>query len=135
MRNQSYAREIEKMNWLIQGQEKRKQEIIARIQQERSERDAAFKRELEQQKQLQAQAISKQRELDEEKLKHDKLSSVNKITSGSQTKINKLNRELGEIKQKLENQIRQSQNRKDVSHQKLEAYMEQLLTPNYRTHN
>ena len=60
---------------------------------------------------------------------------MNKITSDSQAKINKLNRELREIKQKLENQIKQSQIRRDVSHQKLEAYMEQLLTPNYRAHN
>ena len=62
------------------------------------------------------------------------MSSANKITSDSQAKINRLNRELSEIKQKLENQIRQSQIRKDVSQQNLNAYMEQLLTPNYQNY-
>lgn len=134
MRNQNYAQEIAKMNQLIQEQEKKKQEIFARIQQERRDRDAAFEKELEQQKKLQEQEISKQRELNEERLNQERLASANKITFGSQVIINRLNRELNEIKQKLENQIRQSQIRKDVSQQKLDAYIEQLLTPNYQSH-
>jgi len=43
-----------------------------------------------------------------------------------------LNRELSEIKQKLENQIKQSQIRRDASQRNLDAYIEQLSAPNYR---
>jgi len=39
----------------IQEQEKKKQEIFARIQQEKRDRDAAFEKELEQQRILQEQ--------------------------------------------------------------------------------
>jgi len=42
------------------------------------ERDVAFEKELEQQKRLQEQQISKRRELDEERLKRNRLSSANK---------------------------------------------------------
>src|SRR4051812_4587759 len=117
MRNQSYAQEIEQMNQRIQGRERIKQETITRIQQERKNRETAFRRELEQQKQLQEQIIIKQSKINEEKLNHDKLASESKITSSSQEKINRLNRELTEMKQKLEDQIRQSQVRRDISQQ------------------
>jgi hypothetical protein len=66
MRSQSYARELEQMNQLIQAQERKKQETLARIEQERKERDILYEKELEREKQLQNQINEKEKKVREE---------------------------------------------------------------------
>jgi hypothetical protein len=127
MRNQSYTRELEQMNQQIQEQDRKKQENLTRIQQERENRNTLFKRESKKQEQLQEQIINQEKKVQEEVLNHDKLASKGKITSGSQEKINCLNRELFEKKRELDEQIRQSQTRENAFQRQMEAYVEQLL--------
>ena len=63
MRSQSYANELAEMNRQIQEQERRKQETLARIQQERKGRDILFEKELEKEKKIQNQINEKEHEL------------------------------------------------------------------------
>jgi hypothetical protein len=126
MRNQSYARELEQMNQQIQEQERRKQETLARIQQERKDRDDLFEKELEREKRLQEQIVNQEKKVNEEALNHDKWASKGRITAGSREKINRMNRELTEKKQALEEFRRQSQARKNAFHRQMDAYVEQL---------
>jgi len=102
MRNQSYANELAEMNRQIQEQARRKQETLARIERERKERNALFERELEREKQLQAQVINSQEKLGKERLNRGNLANESGITSSSREKINRLNRELAEKKRELE---------------------------------
>src|SRR2546421_9676246 len=125
MRNQSYTRELEQMNQQIQEQDRKKQENLTRIQQERENRNALLRRESEKQKQLREQIINQEKKVQEEVLNHDKLASKGKIASGSQEKINHLNRELVEKKRELDEQIRQSQARESTFQRQMEAYVEQ----------
>jgi hypothetical protein len=66
MRSQSYARELEEMNRQIQEQQRRKQETLTHIEQERKDRDILFEKELQREKQLQAQVSEKERKIQEE---------------------------------------------------------------------
>ncbi|CAG8750328.1 44743_t:CDS:10 [Gigaspora margarita] len=125
MRNQSYARELEQMNQQIQEQERRKQEIINRIQQERRDRDAIFRSELEKQRQTQQQIVNKERMIDEERTKQQKATIEGRINSASQERENQLRRELAEMKKKQAEQIRQSKAKRDAAQQELYAYIEQ----------
>ncbi|KLL02085.1 MAG: hypothetical protein MRERC_4c021 [Mycoplasmataceae bacterium RC_NB112A] len=127
MRNQSYDRELEEMNRQIQDQERRKQEVIARIHQEKNEREAVFQKELGEQRKLQAQIIEKQRKIDEERAKQQEATQKGQIDSASQEKMNRLNRELVERKLELENQVRQSQIKKENARWNLETFIEQNL--------
>jgi hypothetical protein len=127
MRSQSYANELAEMNRQIQEQARRKQETLARIEQERKNRDILFEKELQREKQLQEQITNKQKKLDEEMLNSSNLTSERRINSSGQEKINKLNRELAEKKRALEEFKRQSQIRKNASQRQMEAYIEQLL--------
>jgi hypothetical protein len=127
MRSQSYTRELEQMNRQIQEQERKKQETLARIEKERKDRDIAFGKELEKERQIQKQINEKERKVNEEILNRGNLTNESKITSGSQEKINQFNRELAEKKRELDEHIRQSQARKNASQRKMEAYIEQLL--------
>jgi hypothetical protein len=113
------------MQEAINEQNRKEQEVISRINQEKTNRDAEVTKNIEERRRLQEQIDSQQEKIKKELIEQQKQISKGKITSGSQEKINRLKRELEEKKQALDDHIRQSEEKRNVAQQELYAYIEQ----------
>ena len=63
------------MEEAIREQNQRQQEMINRISQERTSREAEYSRELERQKQIQEEIVDQQKRLNEQRLRNERQDS------------------------------------------------------------
>jgi hypothetical protein len=113
------------MQEAIDEQNRKEQEIINRINQEKTNRDAEVTRNIQERKRLQEQIDSQQEKIRKELIEQQNQISKGKINSSSQEKIDELKRELTEKEQELEEHIRQSEEKRNLAQQKLYTYIEQ----------
>jgi hypothetical protein len=113
------------MQEAIDEQNRKEREIIDRINQERSNREAETSRNIQKEKSLREQIESQQQKVKEEILKRAKEISESKINSSSQGRIDELKRELAEKEQELEEHVRLSEARKNAAECEFYAYIEQ----------
>lgn len=113
------------MQEAIDEQNRKEQEIINRINQERVNREIEINNTIQKKKKLEQEMINKQKEIQEELIRQRKQISEGKISSISQGKIDKLKKELTEKKQELEDYIKKSEEKRNMAQQELYAYIEQ----------
>ena len=113
------------MQEAIDEQNRKEQEVINRINQEKTNRDTEVTKNIQERKRLQEQIDIQQEKIKKELMEQQKQISKGKINSISQGKINELKRELAEKEQELEEYIKQSKEKRDAAQQELYAYIEQ----------
>ena len=113
------------MQEAIDEQNRKEQEIINRINQAKTNRDAEIARSVQERERLEQQVINQQKKLDEERASQERLVKEGNINSISQDRENELKRELEMKRQKLAEHVRQSKEKRDNAEQELYSYIEQ----------